>query len=60
MAKNTKITMSNRQSFLIDQTLEQIGAKSMPHAPYHYLLNKSNGGIIWIMTKNICSMEDLR
>ena len=59
MAKNTKIHMTNRESVSVEETVEDI-KQMMPRLPYHMILHLSNGKTIWLMTKSICYMEDLR
>jgi hypothetical protein len=60
MAKNTKIWISNGRNIIVNETVEQLAAQAMPHAPYHYILHLFNGTTIWMMSKHICYMEDLR
>ena len=59
MAKNTKIYLANGNNVSVEETMQDIQGY-MPIVPYHMILHLSNGKTIWLMTKAICYMEDLR
>jgi len=60
MAQNTKIYVSNGKNISVQETVEELAVQAMPYAPYHYVVHLNNGKAIWLMTKHICYMEDLR